>query len=290
LDLKIKETLFITPMCATLPSFVSPLPLLHGPLRPGLSLRVAARASHHHTEGGRPCRVMAGAACAARYRRVCARYADRVILRRRSAAETAGAAGAAPTSEAGHAEAAEQPAAGGTAPPKRAPGKGRPTPKRSEAERRRRQPFAAPKDRKEATRQSRDRQRAARVRRMEAMRRGDEWALPARDRGPARALARDYVDSRRRLSEFYMYGLLVLMVLLFVRVPAVQQLVPLVVLAAVLVMIVEGVFLGYRVRALVQQRLPGESTRGVRMYAAMRALQIRRLRMPKPRVKPGTTV
>ena len=87
-----------------------------------------------------------------------------------------------------------------------------------------------------------------------------------------------------------MYGLLVLMVLLFVRIPAVQQLVPLVVLAAVLVMVVEGVFLGYRVRALVQERLPGESTRGVWMYAAMRALQIRRLRMPKPRVTPGTSI
>src|SRR5579859_5747960 len=97
------------------------------------------------------------------------------------------------------------------------PGKGRPTPKRSEAERRRRQPYTAPKDRKEAGRAQRDRQRSDRDRRMEGMRRGEEWALPARDRGPARALIRDYVDSRRRLSEFYMYGLLVLLVLLFVK-------------------------------------------------------------------------
>jgi len=47
------------------------------------------------------------------------------------------------------------------------------------------------------------------------MRRGEEWALPAKDKGPAKALARDFVDSRRRLSEFYMYGLIVLLVLLF---------------------------------------------------------------------------
>jgi Protein of unknown function (DUF3043) len=169
-------------------------------------------------------------------------------------------------------------------------GKGRPTPKRSEAERRRRQPFSAPRDRKEATRQSRDRQREARVRRMDAMRKGEEWAMPPRDRGPVKALARDYVDSRRRLSEFYMYGLLVLMVLLFIRVAAVQAMVPLIVMGAVLVMLMEGVFIGYRVRMLAQQRLPGENTRGVRLYAAMRALQIRKLRMPKPRVKPGTTI
>ena len=166
-------------------------------------------------------------------------------------------------------------------------GKGKPTPKRSEAERRRRQPYTAPKDRKEASRVSRDRQRADRGRRMEAVRRGEEWALPPRDRGPAKALARDYVDSKRRISEYYMYGLLVLLVLLFIRAPIVQTIVPLLVLGAVLVMIVEGVFIGRRVKVLAAERMPGESTRGLGLYAAMRALQIRKLRVPKPRVSPG---
>ena len=46
----------------------------------------------------------------------------------------------------------------------------------------------------------------------EAMQRGEEWALPPRDRGPVKALARDFVDSRRRVSEFYMYGLVFLLV------------------------------------------------------------------------------
>jgi hypothetical protein len=164
--------------------------------------------------------------------------------------------------------------------------KGRPTPKRSESERRRR-PFTAPGDRKEANRQYRDRQRQERTRRTRGMQRGEQWALPPRDRGPVRALARDYVDSRRRLSEFYMYGLLVLLVLLFVRNALVQSIVPLLVLLAVMIMLVEGIFIGRRVRTLAEERLPGESTRGVRLYAAMRALQIRRLRMPKPRIKPG---
>jgi hypothetical protein len=104
--------------------------------------------------------------------------------------------------------------------------KRRPTPKRSEAERRRRQPFNAPKDRKEASRVYRERDRKQRSRRSEALRRGEDWALPARDRGQVRALARDFVDSRRRISEFYMYGLLVLMALLFVRTPLIQTMVP----------------------------------------------------------------
>jgi hypothetical protein len=166
-------------------------------------------------------------------------------------------------------------------------GKGKPTPKRSESERRRRQPFNAPKDRTEASRALRDRQRDTRGRRSAALRRGEEWALPARDRGAVRALTRDFVDSRRRISEFYMYGLLVLMVLLFVRSRAIQTFVPVFVLGAVLIMVGEGILLGRKVRALVEQRLPGESTRGVRLYAAMRALQIRQLRVPKPRIKPG---
>ena len=168
-------------------------------------------------------------------------------------------------------------------------GKGRPTPKRSDAERRRRDPVVAPKDRKEASRVQRDRQRVDRGKRLEAVRRGEEWALPPRDRGPVKALARDYVDSRRRLSEFYMYGLLVLLVLLFVKTPIVQSFVPILVVVAVLIMLVEGIFIGRRVRALAAERYPGESTRGIGLYSAMRALQIRKLRMPKPRVNIGDT-
>lgn len=165
-------------------------------------------------------------------------------------------------------------------------GKGRPTPKRSEAERRR-QPFTAPKDRKEAGRQYRDRDRADRNRRMDAMRRGEDWALTARDRGPVRALARDYVDAHRRISEYYMYGLLVLMATLFMHSAAVQSAVLIVVVCAAVIMLSEGVFIARRLRKLAAERLPGQSTRGVGLYAAMRALQIRQLRVPKPRVKPG---
>jgi len=70
-------------------------------------------------------------------------------------------------------------------------GKGRPTPKRSEVERRRRRPYAPPpSNKKEASAQQRERKRADQQKRMEAMRRGEEWALPVRDRGAVRALAR----------------------------------------------------------------------------------------------------
>ena len=62
--------------------------------------------------------------------------------------------------------------------------------------------------------------------------------------GPVRALARDYVDSRRRISEYYMYGLGVLVVLLFL--PATRLIVDYLVLGVVLIMLAEGTFLGGR--------------------------------------------
>jgi hypothetical protein len=55
-------------------------------------------------------------------------------------------------------------------------------------------------------------------------------------------------------------------------------------------MALEGYLIGRKVSRLAAERYPGESTRGLRMYAAMRALQIRQLRFPKPRVKPGATI
>ena len=168
-------------------------------------------------------------------------------------------------------------------------GKGRPTPKRSESERRRRYQLA-PEDRKQAAKQARSRDRADRGRKTEAMRRGEEWALPAKDKGPVRALARDYVDSKRRFSEFYMYGLVVLLFLLFLHSSVVQTILPLVLIAMVLIMAGEGFWIGRKVSKLAGERYPGQSTRGIKMYAGMRALQIRKLRFPKPRVKPGESI
>jgi Protein of unknown function (DUF3043) len=168
--------------------------------------------------------------------------------------------------------------------------KGRPTPKRSEAERRRRQPYSAPTDRKAATQQSRDRDRATRARRNEAMRRGENWALPRKDQGQVRALARDYVDARRSISEYYMFGVLVLVVLLFLPALRKSAVIDYAVLVILAVIVIESIFVSSRVIKLAQQRFPGESTRGLRMYVAVRNTQFRRLRMPAPRVKPGAKV
>ena len=205
------------------------------------------------------------------------------VFRRRSAGATDGTAQDSPGAQSPDASAeAKQPRSSAEA------AKGRPTPKRSEAERNRRQPIsgsrasAAPRTPEEKTRA-----RGDRARKYEAMKQGESWALNPRDRGPARALARDYIDSKRRISEFYMYILVVLLAAVFLRNKTEQQYISPLVLVLVVIILVDAQVIRRSLRKLVGERLPGESTRGLTMYAVMRALQIRRFRMPAPRVRPG---
>jgi hypothetical protein len=166
--------------------------------------------------------------------------------------------------------------------------KGRPTPKRSEAERNRRQPITgsraptAPR-----TPEDKAKARSERSRKYQAMKQGEAWALNPRDRGPARALARDYIDSKRRISEYYMYILIVLLAAVFLRNKTEQEYISPLVVVMVVIIVVDAQLIRRSLRKLVGERLPGESTRGLTMYAVMRALQIRRFRMPAPRVRPG---
>jgi len=122
------------------------------------------------------------------------------------------------------------------------------------------------------------------------MQRGEEWALPAKDRGPVRALARDVVDSRRGVSEYYLIAVIPIFVLIFLPYASIKLVADFVVLAILIVVTTEGFFVGRRVLRLAQERYPGQSTRGVRLYAAMRGTQMRRLRVPKPRVERGAQV
>ncbi|MFC0861104.1 DUF3043 domain-containing protein [Sphaerimonospora cavernae] len=172
------------------------------------------------------------------------------------------------------------------------PGKGRPTPKRSEAQSRRRSPVTAPANRKEAYRMQRERDKALRAKHREALLRGDERALPARDRGPVRKFARDWVDSRRLPGQYFLPVVFIIMLLSMVpATPAIQSAVLLVYtlsLPVVMVLVLGSAFyVGHRVKKEAAARFPGENLRGVAFYAAMRSTQIRRLRFPKPTLLPG---
>ena len=179
-------------------------------------------------------------------------------------------------------------------------GKGRPTPKRSEAEANRyrsvtgsttsgrnRSSTAAPS--RKLTPEEKSKVRSERNKQVEAMRRGEEWALQPRDRGPMKKLARDYVDAHRRPSEFYMYALILLVIGLVAGKShsAISSDMQIVLVVIIIVIVVDALLLRRSISKLAAERLPGQSTRGVSFYAVMRALQLRRFRTPAPRIKPG---
>jgi hypothetical protein len=210
------------------------------------------------------------------------------VFRRRSAGATDGTAQDSPGAPSPDAPADHKTADHKTGRSAAEAAKGRPTPKRSVAEAKRRQPItgsrpqAAPR-----TPEDKAKARANRTTKYDAMKRGEAWALNPRDRGPTRALARDFVDSKRRISEYYMYVLVVLLVAVFLRNSKAQEFISPLVLVLVVVILLDAFLIRRSLTRLVAERLPGESTRGLTMYATMRALQIRRFRVPAPRVQPG---
>ncbi|MBF6174035.1 DUF3043 domain-containing protein [Nocardia blacklockiae] len=193
----------------------------------------------------------------------------------------------------------ERPAATATA------GKGRPTPKRRDAEARRRGPVApAPMTSKEArarrkatrgTREERkvasaERRAAAADRRARMLAGEDKFLLP-RDRGPVRAYVRDLVDARRNLVGMFMPLALVLILTMFLT-PAIQAYVTLAMLVMMAFMVAEGFLIGRTINKRVRERFPDDTTSSWSLgwYAFVRASQIRRMRAPKPRVNPGEAV
>lgn len=163
-------------------------------------------------------------------------------------------------------------------------GKGRPTPKRRDVERNRRTPVTG------GTRGSGKAARMTARERREAMARGDEAAMLPRDRGPVKKFARDYVDSRRHVGEYFMPAAMLIVLLQFVNVQAVVMIAMFFMLALFIAVGASAFRLRRNVLAEVARRFPGSPTRGVAMYAIMRSTQFRRLRMPAPQVARGTKI
>lgn len=172
-----------------------------------------------------------------------------------------------------------------SAAPAREGGKGRPTPKRREAERGRRRAAAAPRDRKEAYRRTRDEQREQRVRMMHGLKAGDEKLLPTRDRGPVRRFARDLVDSRRSVAEFFLPLALIILILNFTNNPQIQRVGGVLWMLLVVLIVVDSVVLSTQLKKGLRRMHPDEGAKGVVPYALMRSMQIRRFRLPPPRMK-----
>jgi len=166
--------------------------------------------------------------------------------------------------------------------------KGRPTPSRRDAEAARKQQLKIPKDPKAARKAARERERDDRNRSRAAMMAGDERYLPTRDKGPARAFTRDFVDARFTLAEYFIFMAVAVLLLGFVRNPAVQSFVSLGFFAGTALIAVDTVVLLVMLNRKAKLQFPDKSERkGITLYAALRTLQLRRLRLPPPRVKRG---
>jgi hypothetical protein len=166
-------------------------------------------------------------------------------------------------------------------------GKGRPTPKRKEAESKRKVSSLAPIVTKDQKRASKAQARENRIAQRAAYLRGEESALPARDRGPARRFVRNYVDSRRSTGEYFLPTIFVVLVLTLIRNPVIQLGAIAIMYAMLFVAIIDGILLSRKIRKAVQAQFPGTETKGLGMYAWLRSTQMRRLRAPHPQVKPS---
>ena len=184
-------------------------------------------------------------------------------------------------------------------------GKGRPTPKRREAEGRRGPVAPPPKTQREAIKRSKeqgksltkDEKRAMARTNRERMMSGDEKYVLPRDRGKVRAYVRDLVDTRRNVAGILLPIALLSFVILLIPFPIVQAYGPLVLLVAIVAAVLDSVIFGRQIAKKVREKFPngdgsGLSTKGSSLgfYAFNRACLIRRWRVPRPRVESGAKI
>jgi hypothetical protein len=174
-------------------------------------------------------------------------------------------------------------------------GKGRPTPTRREAEATRKKQMRPPRDRREAAKIQREKLKQERTNARQALVTGDERYLPARDRGPVRKYTRDLVDSRRTIGEYFLFVGFAIVALSFTGSGVLLTYASALWLALLIFLAGEAVMVGRRVGRALDEKFPPEKgpydgRKGAVTYAIMRNFQLRRMRLPKPAVKPGDKV
>lgn len=174
--------------------------------------------------------------------------------------------------------------------------KGRPTPTRKEAEAARKAQLQSNKiktstkgmSKKTARKTDRDAMRIERQEARAALMRGDEAALPARDKGPVRKYVRDFIDSRRTVAEYFVPVAIVVLLLGMTRNLTLQVFVTYAWIAIIVLVLADTGFMMFKLNRELKAKYPDKTDRkGVTFYGIMRALQLRRLRLPPPRFKAG---
>ncbi len=143
-----------------------------------------------------------------------------------------------------------------------------------------------PADRKAARDKDKSSVRDDRARMRQALDTDDERYLPLRDKGPSRRFIRQFVDARVNIGEFLMIAALVFVVLSFFQSLAVQSAVLMAFWVLIVAVVVDCVLLRRKLKKKLTEKFGGPN-QGDLWYGVTRALQLRRLRLPKPQVKRG---
>ena len=167
---------------------------------------------------------------------------------------------------------------GGGAAKTQTPKKGRATPSRRDAEDARRQRSTRTMTKKEARAESSRQSRVDRAKQMSV-----------RESVPEKALMRDYIDHRFSIGEFLLPSLVVILALTFLSttVPRIALISTVLMYAFILLVLFDGFLMWRGFKKVLAQRLPKASPKGLLLYGMNRSIQIRRFRMPAPRIKRG---
>jgi hypothetical protein len=167
--------------------------------------------------------------------------------------------------------------------------KGKPTPKRKEAQAKLKVSSLSPAASKEAKKALKAQARVRRLEARAAYMRGEESALPVKDKGPARRFVRNYVDERKSVTEYFLVFIMFILFLTVIPSPAVQLGAIVLMYSAMIWVAIDGFLLSRRVKKLVAEKFPDQPTKGLGLYGWMRSTQLRRLRAPAPQVGPSKT-
>ncbi|MFT4052502.1 MAG: DUF3043 domain-containing protein [Microbacterium sp.] len=165
------------------------------------------------------------------------------------------------------------------------PGKHRPTPTRAEQEAARKRPLVA--DTKEARARAKADLAAQREKARVGMANGEERYLPVRDKGPQRRWVRDFVDAGWHTGELLMPLMLLVVLVSLVQNQTIAFYGFVALWTFLLFVIGDMILTSIRVKKLAKGKFGDRTEKGLGWYGAMRTVQMRFMRLPKPQVKRG---
>ena len=166
-------------------------------------------------------------------------------------------------------------------------GKGRATPTRKEREAANLRPLVS-SDRKAGNKASRAKMNEAREKARIGMANGEEKYLPMKDKGVQRRYIRDYVDARWSVGEVILPAMFLVIILTVINNAVVQTIALVALWSFFLIAVIDCIVAGVLIQRKLTAKFGAEKVqKGNRWYTAMRALQLRPMRLPKPQVKRG---